>query len=91
MKTILETSHELIFNSNLNQVFGFTKKHYSPQDHHISEKVINIMSVDKVHLKTDVALMGVLLMVFENLYLFSFSLSARPGYKIFKEAISNII
>ena len=30
MKTILETSHELIFNSDLNKVFGFTKKQYSP-------------------------------------------------------------
>ena len=44
MKTILETSHELIFNSDLNKLFGFTKKQYSP-GHHISEKVINIMSV----------------------------------------------
>ena len=52
MKTILETSHELIFNSNLNEIFGFTKKQYSP-GHHMSEKVINIMSIDKVHLKTD--------------------------------------
>ena len=30
MKTILETSHELIFNSDLNKLFGFTKKQYSP-------------------------------------------------------------
>ena len=52
MKTILETSHELIFNSDLNKLFGFTKKQYSPGSH-ISEKVINIMSIDKVHLKTD--------------------------------------
>ena len=52
MKTILETSHELIFNSDLNKLFGFTKKRYSPGSH-ISEKVINIMSIDKVHLKTD--------------------------------------
>ena len=41
MKTILETSHELIFNSDLNKLFGFTKKQYSP-GYHISEKVINI-------------------------------------------------
>ena len=83
MKTILETSHELIFNSNLNQVFGFTKKRYSP-GHHISEKVINIMSVDKVHLKTD-CIDGSIVNGIRESDLFSFSLSARPGYKIFKE------
>ena len=49
MKTILETSHEIIFDSNLNEVFGFIKKQYSP-GYHISEKDINIMSIDKVHL-----------------------------------------
>ena len=83
MKTILETSHELIFNSNLNKLFGFTKKQYSP-GYHISEKVINIMSVDKVHLKTDCIDGSVLNGIRESI-LFSFSLSARPGYKIFKE------
>ena len=31
MKTILETSHELIFNSELNKLFGFTKKRYPPR------------------------------------------------------------
>ena len=50
MKTTLETSHEIIFNSDLNKLFGFTKKQY-PSGYHISEKVINIMSIDKVHLK----------------------------------------
>ena len=83
MKTILETSHELIFNSDLNKVFGFTKKQYSP-GHHISEKVINIMSIDKVHLKTD-CIDGSIVNGIRESILFSFSLSARPGYKIFKE------
>ena len=83
MKTILETSHELIFNSDLNKLFGFTKKRYPP-GYHISEKVINIMSVDKVHLKTDCIDGSIVNGVRESI-LFSFSLSARPGYKIFKE------
>ena len=83
MKTILETNHEIIFNSDLNKVFGFTKKQYSPGSH-ISERVINIMSIDKVHLKTDCIDGSIINGVRESI-LYSFSLNANPGYKIFKE------
>ena len=82
-KTILETSHEIIFNSDLNKIFGFTKKQYS-SGYHISERVINIMSIDKVHLKTD-CIDGSIVNGIRESILYSFSLSARPGYKIFKE------
>ena len=50
MKSILTTKYDLIFDFHLIEVLGFTNKRYNAGTQ-LSEKVININSVDKVHLK----------------------------------------
>ena len=75
MKSIFSSSNHIIFNSELNTLSGFTKKKY-PRGTHKSEKPVMITTTDKVHLKCDCV---------EGSILFSFNLSAPPGYKIIKE------
>ena len=50
MKIISTTHHLVIFNSELNEILGITKKNY-PAGTHFSRKPTNITNIDKVHLK----------------------------------------
>ena len=83
MITILTTKYDKISNSDLNEVLGFTNKIYEA-GMHLSETIININSVDKVDLKCN-RVDGSISDGKRESILFSFSLDARPGYKIFKE------
>ena len=83
MKSVLTTSFSIYFNSELNTLLGFTNKGYSAGSH-ISEKPVMITTTDKVHLKCD-CVHGSIVNGIREQILFSFNLSAPPGYKIIKE------
>ena len=83
MKSVLTTSNPIYFNSKLNELLGFTNTHYI-QGTHISEKPVMITTTDKVHLKCD-CVDGSIVNGIREQILFSFILSAPPGYKIIKE------
>ena len=83
MKSVLTTSNPIHFNSQLNKVLGFTQRDY-PSGTHTSEKPVMITTTDKVHLKCD-CVNGSIVNGIREQILFSFNLSARPGYKIIKE------
>ena len=83
MKSVLTTSYSICFNSELNTLLGFTNKGYSAGTH-ISEKPVMITTTDKVHLKCD-CVDGSIVNGIREQILFSFNLSAPPGYKIIKE------
>ena len=52
MKTVLTTSNNIHFNSELNTLLGFTKTDYSERTHK-SEKPVMITRKDKNHLNCD--------------------------------------
>ena len=81
MKSVL-TSNPIHFNSELNKVLGFTNKDYRAGTH-TSEKPVMITTTDKVHLKCDFVDCSIVNGIREQI-LFSFNLSAPPGYKIIK-------
>ena len=83
MKSILSTSNHIVFNSELNNLLGFTNTHYIEGTHR-SEKPVMITTTDKVHLKCD-CVDGSIVNGIREQSLFSFDLSAPPGYKIIKE------
>ena len=83
MKSVLTTSYSIYFNSELNTLLGFTKTDYTAGTH-ISEKPVMITTTDKVHLKCD-CVDGSIVNGIREQILFSFNLSAPPGYKIIKE------
>ena len=83
MKSVLTTSNPIHFNSKLNKVLGFTQRDY-PSGTHTSEKPVMITTTDKVHLKCD-CVDGSIVNGIREQILFSFNLSAPPGYKIIKE------
>ena len=83
MKSILTTSDPIYFNSELNKLLGFTKTDYTAGTHK-SEKPVMITTTDKVHLKCD-CVDGSIVNGIREQILFSFNLSAPPGYKIIKE------
>ena len=83
MKSVLTTSYSIYFDSELNTLLGFTNKGYSAGTH-ISEKLVMITTTDKVHLKCD-CVDGSIVNGIREQILFSFNLSASPGYKIMKE------
>ena len=83
MKSVLTTSYSIYFNSELNTLLGFTNKGYSAGTHK-SEKPVTITTTDKVHLKCD-CVDGSIVNGIREQILFSFNLSAPPGYKIIKE------
>ena len=83
MKSVLTTSNPIYFNSKLNELLGFTMEYYI-QGTHISEKPVMITTTDKVHLKCD-CVDGSIVNGIREQILFSFNLSAPPGYKIIKE------
>ena len=83
MKSVLTTSNPIHFNSELNKVLGFTQRDYPPGTH-TSEKPVMITTTDKVHLKCD-CVDGSIVNGIREQILFSFNLSAPPGYKIIKE------
>ena len=83
MKSVLTTSNPIHFNSKLNEFLGFTNTHYI-EGTHISEKPVMITTTDKVHLKSDCVDDSIVNGIREQI-LFSFNLSAPPGYKIIKE------
>ena len=83
MKSVFATSNPIYFNSKLNELLGFTNTHYI-QGTHISEKPVMITTTDKVHLKCD-CVDGSIVNGIREQILFSFILSAPPGYKIIKE------
>ena len=86
MKSVLTTSNPIHFNSELNKVLGFTNKDYKAATH-TSEKPFMITITDKVHLKCD-CVDGSIVNGIREQILFSFNLSAPPGYKIIKEPTS---
>ena len=83
MKSVLTTSNPIHFNPELNKVLGFTQRDY-PSGTHTSEKPVMITTTDKVHLKCD-CVDGSIVNGIREQILFSFNLSAPPGYKIIKE------
>ena len=83
MKSVLTTSYSIYFKSELNTLLGFTNKGYT-EGTHISEKPVMITTTDKVHLKCD-CVDGSIVNGIREQILFSFILSAPPGYKIIKE------
>ena len=83
MHCTLTTNHKILFNSKLNEVLGFENKFYDPGQH-ISEKVINIMPINKIHLKCN-TIDGSIVNGIRQPILFSFSLDKAPGFKIYKE------
>ena len=83
MKSVLTTASGIYFNSELNKLLRFTNKEY-PAGTHISEKPVMITTTDKVHLKCD-CVDGSIVNGIREQILFSFNLSAPPGYKIIKE------
>ena len=83
MKSVLTTSNPIYFNSKLNELLGFTDTSYI-EGTHISEKPVMITTTDKVHLKCD-CVDGSIVNGIREQNLFSFNLSAPPGYKIIKE------
>ena len=83
MKSVLTISSSIHFNSELNTLLGFTKTRYS-EGTHKSEKPVMITTTDKVHLKCD-CVDGSIVNGIREQILFSFNLSAPPGYKIIKE------
>ena len=80
MKSVSTTSNSIHFNSRLNILLGFTNKDYPPGTH-TSEKPVMITTTDKVHLKCD-CVDGSIVNGIREQILFSFNLSAPPGYKI---------
>ena len=83
MKSVLTISSSIHFNSELNTLLGFTKTRYS-EGTHKSEKPVMITTTDKVHLKCD-CVDGSIVNGIREQILFTFNLSAPPGYKIIKE------
>ena len=83
MKSVLTTSNPIYFNSKLNELLGFTDTNYI-EGTHISEKPVMITTTDKAHLKCD-CVDGSIVNGIREQILFSFNLSAPPGYKIIKE------
>ena len=83
MKSVLPTSNPINFNSELNKVLGFTNKDYQAGTH-TSEKQVIITTTDKVHLRCD-CVDGSIVNGIREQILFSFNLSAPPGYKTIKE------
>ena len=83
MKSVLTTSNNIQFNSKLNTVLGFTHTVYPPGTH-TSEKPVMITTTDKVHLKCD-CVDGSIVNGIREQILFSFNLSAPPGYKIIEQ------
>ena len=83
MKSVLTTSLPIYFNSELNKLLGFPKTDYTAGTHR-SEKPVMITTTDKVHLKCD-CVDGSIVNGIREQILFSFNLSAPPGYKIIKE------
>ena len=83
MKSDLTTSNPIHFNPELNTVLGFTHTVYPPGTH-TSEKPVMITTTDKVHLKCD-CVDGSIVNGIREQFLFSFNLSAPPGYKLIKE------
>ena len=83
MKSVLTTASGIYFNSDLNKLLEFTNKEY-PAGTYISEKPVMITTTDKVHLKCD-CVDGSIVNGTREQILFSFKLSAPPGYKIIKE------
>ena len=83
MTSVLTTSNSIHFNSDFNKVLGFTNKDYQAGTHTL-EKRFMISSADKVHLKGDFVDGSIVNGIREQI-LFSFNLSAHPGYKLIKE------
>ena len=83
MKSVLTSSHNIHFNSELNKLLGFTNEYYN-EGTHTSEKPVMITTTDKVHLKCD-CVDGSIVNGIREQILFSFNLSSPPGYKIIKE------
>ena len=83
MKSVLTTSSSIYFNSELNTLLGFTKTDNTAGTH-ISDTPVMITTTDKVHLKCD-CVDGSIVNGIREQILFSFNLSAPPGYKIIKE------
>ena len=83
MKSVLTTSNPIRNNSELNKVLGFTLTDY-PSETHTSEKPVMISPSDRIHLKCDCVDGSIVNCICEQI-LFSFNLSAPPGYIIIKE------
>ena len=82
MESVLTTSNSIHFNSEL-KVLGFTNME-NPSGTHTSKKTVMTTTTDKVHLKCDCVDGSIVNRIREQI-LFSFNLTAPPGYKIIKE------
>ena len=87
MKSVLTTSNPINFYSELNKVLGFTLTDYPT---HTSEKPVMISPSEKVHQKCD-CVDGSIVNGIREQILFSFNLSAPPGYEIIKRTQSFIV
>ena len=86
MKSIFTSSQSILFTSELNKLLGFTNVYYSPGTRK-SEKPVLTTTTEKVHLKCD-CVDGSIVDGIREQILFSFNLSAPPGYIIIKEPIT---
>ena len=84
--TISATHLEIIFNSELNEIFSLTKKSY-PAGTHFSEKPTNVTKIDIVHLKYNCVDGSIVNGRPESRFSYS-SFNVPPGFKISKEPTS---
>lgn len=87
MKTVMKVQTGFIVafdvSNSMKNIFGFKEDFYH-QGTHLSEKVVSITSIDKVHLKCD-CIEGSYLNGLPSSILYSFSLNVPPGYKIIEK------
>ena len=72
-------------NSFFSTILGFTPGwHYKHYNQYLSQKIVNLSSTNKIHLKCD-AIDGSVVNGVRQPILYSFVLDKRSGYKIFSE------
>ena len=79
MKSILNTTHPIVFNSEVNTFLDFTKTHYSKRTHE-SQKLVEVNPIVRAHLKCD-CVTGSIVNGNIDLIAFSFNLDSPLGYK----------
>ena len=86
MKTFFRKRHQIVFNSELSEVLGFTKKKYTAGTN-LREKSTKTTVIDKTLFICDSVDGSVVNGRRESVF-FPFSLNAPPVFNIFKEPIS---
>ena len=77
----IRSDEKSFFSTILGFIAGWDYKHYIK---YISQKIVNLGSTNKIHLKCDV-INGSIVDGFKQPILYSFVLDKLPGYKVFSE------